>query len=468
MLIPLSRSPDFLLVFDRHITTYGNILSGTVSERRVTPILGNGPIRALRPGDGRSHPHWVQWERVVRNADYSMETLYIAREDGKVLYAEVGSSKMPALLDAGQLPHSVDKAFASLDLDSADVLVAAGTASDGCLSKIGSWEYEGHNVPWLKSNTFDLVESIPNWSPVADLAMTHLTNIQSPYERKRDSIFIANGRAPHGGITELRRGIRALIDEWWDGMRGCTRLSIIDYGRMPIPGQGYYAVLLVTLPPETLVLRAICANGVQQMEQIPGEDQSLEDGILRDETISAGLIADRVAVQVTLREARTLSRPGLAVIDSRAIPNSILSATTDPRMSYIAVAYREHNQPTLRVLQVTEDGHFSNELYYQLPYDPTCVQLMNIDGVPHVFVGTTDSSLCLLKISQLKLEPVCQFNLNTDTAAQRVSTVCESAVLLKSDDQHTILCGTRDGMLASFTLSASGSGKSMKQSSGKS
>lgn len=466
LLIPLSWSPDFLLVCDRHITTYKTILSGTL-DRIPTPIPTE--LTPLQPSDNKSQPRWVQWHRVARNDEYPKEALYIAREDGRVLYVDVPFSRVAEPHDAGQLLHPIDKGFACLDVDvdflnqlQPDVLVAAGTTSDGSLSKIGSWIGEGRNMDYLDSNAVDFVESIPNWASVNDVVITRLPGIRSPFERERDSIFITNGRAPQGSATELRRGIKAPVDIYSSGMAGCSNVAIIDYGGEPVTPEGRkstsYAVLLANMPPETLVLRFIRCNGEWQLDQV--SDESTEDGLLRsDETMSACILSEEASVQITRGEARTLSRPELVQLDTRPFSTPLIAATSEPNVNCIAVAYHENNQPTLHVIEVQQDGHFGRDARYdQLQCDPTCIKLMNLDGVIHVLVATTDSSVLLFGISQSGLEPVDSFNLQSGTISQDLSTVCDSAVLLASGDQRIILCGTRNGLLVGLPLKASASG----------
>lgn len=431
-------------------------------HRSSTPFQ-NEDLTFLRSGDGKCHPRWVQWERVARNEDFPKEAFYIAREDGNVLYMEIGPSNVIDISEGGQVQHSVDTAFASLDVDSGtlnrlqpDILVAAGTTSDGSLLKVGSWVGEGHNLSYLNNNTFAPVESIPNWTPTSDITFSSLAGFSSPYERERDGIFVATGRCPHGSVTELRLGFNALIDAYAGGFPGCTRLSIVDHGSEECLVDGrqitqHYAVLLVTIPPESIVMRIHLVNGQWNLEQI---SESVLDGVLHEETIAASLFSERIAVQITPDEARILERPALGRVDSYLFSNPLLAAAMNPKTSYIAVAFRDGMQPVLQTIKVVESGRFLASYRQELSCDPTCIENTSINDTPIILVATIDSTLQIFTIMDAGIILVRTLNLGPPG----MTHVCESVVLIGLGDQRTMLCGMRNGTVVSFALSLSDSG----------
>lgn len=411
-----------------------------------------------------------------------------------VIYSElIETSNTIETSEAGIWPYPMDKAFATLDVDISpmalsypDVLIAAGAASDGLLCKVGAYPTQ-YNLrkPFPASNTFSSVESIPNWAPIADLAVTRLLGVRSLHERERDAVFIANGRAPHGTISELRRGLNAVVDistKDMTGMTGCTGLWVIDYGSETshIDDKGmkqHYAVLLVTLPPESIVIRvsrtqrengsqqggswSTWEEGVWSSAQVPSDDEPVQDGILRDdETISACLLDEQFAVQITRKEARLLQRSNLARADSVTFSGlsldgnvNLLAAATGPRSPCLAVVFREDNSKIiLQVISILEHGAFGKTIRQKLDADPTCLELLDIEGVPHVFVGKADSSFVLFRIQESGvLFPVYDDVLDRGpTTGLRM--LCESAVLLHSGEVPVLVCGTRNGFLLSLFL----------------
>ncbi|KAF2122395.1 mono-functional DNA-alkylating methyl methanesulfonate N-term-domain-containing protein [Lophiotrema nucula] len=483
LLVPLNRSSDFFLVCDRHIAVYRNILSGT-RTRFLTPITESA-VETLRPGQSKTHPRWVQWDKVTRNPDFSKEAFYIVREDGRVLYTELGSTGGDAAtINAGQWPHPLDKAFASLDVDvpelalaNPDVLLAAGTASDGQLNKVGSWisEYRP-DISYADNNSFSYVESIPNWGPISDLAVLRLPGIKENLEWDRKAIVIANGRAPFGNISELRRGFNAQIGGIVAGFAGCTRLSIVRHAiyttRMhdgAVKESWRHATLIVTMPPESFVVQ------VSRTEEKTGDARSPGSWDFKPitdtpheincdaETISACILDDKYALQITSEDVRLLRLEDLQIAAHRLFtPTRALAATAKPGISFVAIILPQPNQQyLLQVLQILYPGEengqiaFGGDMEYVFESDPTCVELLGIAGESYVLIGLRDTSIWLFRIERTETESSSsQFHLELisrehcqDGIGLGLPTVCETAVALVNGSQAYIVYGMRDGVL---------------------
>ncbi|KAF2004601.1 hypothetical protein P154DRAFT_426022 [Amniculicola lignicola CBS 123094] len=473
LVIPLIHRPDFLLVCDRHISIHRNILSGT--PQRFTHPIRHDILRPLRPADGKFFPRWVQWDRAPRVGE--REGLYIAREDGQVMYADVRSDEV-ATSEAGKWPHALDRAFATLDADTPtlnmqnpDILVAAGVASDGQMCKIGAWvsEYSA-SATFGQNNNFMLINSIPNWAPILDLSVARPLSEHVPNAETRSSIFVANGREPHGTITELRSGLNAPVENYSVGMNGCTGLWIIDYGSEVLEVNGrrakeHYVVVLVTSPPESFVLRisrrtvpqmrgwevGAWDDGVWAIANFP-EYVPVQDGILRDdETILACVLSNRDVVQITRREVRLLYRPAFGIAASHEFPPSVflLAAAARFGIPFIAAAFRESGNVILQVRSIS-NGNFGDEIRQELPTDATCLDLFEVYGNAYIFVAIRNSMHIIFKVEHSGLTQVFG-NVNPDTDdTSDVSMVCESAVVLVYDGGITILGGMRNGTLLSI------------------
>jgi hypothetical protein len=493
LLIPLTHSSDFFLVCKQHISLYRNILSGTPTQQRSDFPAYILPPR--RPGDGTGTPLWVQWDKAPRNPTFSKEAFYIAREDGMVIYSElIDASSSIEISEAGIWPYPLDKAFATLDVDISpmalsypDVLIAAGTASDGHLCKVGAYPTQyNHQKPYHANNTFAPVESIPNWAPIADLAITRLSGLGSPHEQERDALFIANGRAPHGTISELRRGLNAPVDiptKDLIGMTGCTGLWVLDFGNRTLDDEHgirtkqYYAVILVTIPPASSVIRV--SRTQRDSGSVQGESWSnWEEGewtyeellvenephqgnnMCENETISACLLGEHFALQVTHNEARILRRPSLSRTDSLLFSSlasegnaNVLVAATGSKLPCLAVVFREgHSKIVLQIISVSEEGTFGKTIRHELDSDPTCLELFDIDGIPHVFVGKSDNSFVLFRIEQSGVLSLVYDDVLDEGSTSGLRMLCESAVLLESGETPVIVCGMRNGFLLSIFL----------------
>jgi hypothetical protein len=489
LLIPLLRAPDFLLVFDTHIAIYKDVLSGDPG-RFPTPIIA--PIHpSLLPGDSTFRPRWVAWDRAPRNPEFLKEAFYIAREDGRIMYAERGTDSVEQE-EAGDWPYRVDTAFACLSVDNSefsrqfpDVLIAGGIGNDGLLCKLGAWPAE---YPFASSysstNQLTYVEPIPNWTPLNDLSVTQLPGVRVPHERERFSIVVANGSAPHGEVSELRYGLQAVIDDSFGGMDGCTGIWNLDYGSQTVDDNDrsamqHYATFAITLPPQTLLIRitrtqresapGASKEGTWNATQIPTGNEPLNDGVLRDtETLSACVLSEHFALQVTRKGANILRRPDLHCHDSITYEGSILVAATKPDYSLIAIAFRESTVQSsentfLEIKQVGLDGRIVNPLRQairtSLMCDPTCMEIMDIEGRACVLVGTFDSELLIFRVNDDHiLSGILSDNLENAVVGEK-QVLLESAVMLTVRDSAMLVCATRSGYLLSSRLMKSSPGK---------
>jgi hypothetical protein len=483
LLIPLRRSPDFLLVFDEHVSVYKNVLSGDPACTKVP--IDPKMLLPLLPGDSRSRPKWTAWDKTLRNPDYPKEDFYLAREDGRVIHVGRGPAGTVEIDEVGQWPHRIDTAFACLRVDNSessqqypDFLIAGGAGNDSLLCKVGPWLVE-HSYHEPKTNSFSYVDSIPNWTPLSDFAVTKLSSPRAPDERQRASIFVADGNSPLGEISELRHGVQAIVDDSFSGVNGCAGVWVVDHGSHAVDIEGimtrqHYAILTITLPPETLVIRIVRTQiendadfsgawelGSWDKFQTPSNDDPLEDSLVREEeTISACPWTNDISIQITRREARTLLRPALRQVDVLAFDTSLLLAACRPAHPFIVIAFREQGCIFLEIVRVSGSGAFvrTDNFRHQLSYDPTCIEILRIEGVSHIFVSTFDSKIMLFKHYDNQTSLVMESSWDQDSASGS-QKLCESAVVLSSYCQHTLVCGMRDGTLLSSPLEMQDQGK---------
>jgi hypothetical protein len=483
LLIPLTRTPDFILVFGTHLSVYEDVLSG-VPQRTATSIFSDVLLPIL-PGDSKRSPLWVGWDKALRNPDFRSDAFYVAREDGRVMYVE-RAGRLTDMSDAGAWPCRIDTAFACLSVDNSefsqlypDVLIAGGVGNDSLLCKLGAWPAEySYTSQYPAMNQFQYVESIPNWTPMTDLCITGLGGPRAAHEHSRSSVFIANGSAPHGELTELRHGLQSLVDDSASGMHGCTGIWILNHGTQTVNGRErtarrHYATFAITIPPETLVIRVIRTQpesrpefsgawdeGVWEKIQIPTGDEEVDDGIIRDvETIAACSWSEHFAVQITRTEARILHRPTLHYRDSIAYISPLLLGAVKPSYPFIAIAFRESGCTYVDILKITQDGHLVKNApqtgRLPLETDPTCIELLDLDGIFYVFISTSDLRIMLLSVGdEGALQPVLQESMEI-IGFQGERMLVESAVLVSSNEKSILLCGTRNGYLLSSPLAVS-------------
>lgn len=163
LLIPLTMSTAFLLVFEDRIVTYTGVLHRPATSHVHWLDHMEGPEE---PGSSRAKPVFTQWARAMRREDHvsKQDNIFLCREDGVVRFLDISEEReIPHMLDsshkAGRLKVNVNTAFASLDLGIQfhDLLVAGGDMSDG-----GLWTFEPRRVPTKPMAKF------PNWTPTID------------------------------------------------------------------------------------------------------------------------------------------------------------------------------------------------------------------------------------------------------------------------------------------------------------
>ncbi|KAL5113983.1 hypothetical protein ACEQ8H_008129 [Pleosporales sp. CAS-2024a] len=414
------------------------------AERISVDDLPAAILPSLLPGDSRRSPRWVQWDKPPRNPDFTKEPFYVAREDGRILYLERGTSGSEvSMIEAGDWPHRIDTAFACLTVDNSefsqlypDVLIAGGAGNDGRLCKVGSWPYENSYASYTATHQFSHVDTISNWTPLTDLSVARPAGSSALHEHDRSSIFVANGSSPHGEISELRQGLQSLVDHSFSGMTGCTGLWVLDHGCQTVQLDGkaarqYYAIFAVTMPPETLVIHisrnqqhvrgeywGAWEDGVWRVEQIPNDSQPLDDGIMRDmETITACPWTDDFAIQITRSEIRVLNRSNLHQNNSMVCASPLLLAACKPGSPFVAIAFRESGSAYLQIVPISQDGQIADALLQSarmpLDHDPTCIEIFQVNGITFVLVGTFGSSMHILRLDgNGELFTVLQSSLN--------------------------------------------------------
>ena len=212
LLIPLQHLTAFMVVYEKHIAIYKDLLTGT--PRRYIQRLEDVKDPEEIGVSGRM-PVWVQWARPMRkltdNFTVDHDGIFLCREDGVVQYLSLlnGEHMLDSKHEAGRLGINVNTAFAVLDVgpNIADVFAVGGDMSEG-----GLWRTDICNEP------LDLTP-ISNWTPLNDVATVDIP-VGSSWgldcmmaadraKREEPRMWACTGRGRHGAITELRYGCAA-------------------------------------------------------------------------------------------------------------------------------------------------------------------------------------------------------------------------------------------------------------------
>ncbi|KAF7547792.1 hypothetical protein G7Z17_g7475 [Cylindrodendrum hubeiense] len=160
LLIPLRFNTAFFVVSEQCIGIVKCALEGT-PHFDLLPTNAPGQTKLHH---GAAEPLWTAWARPFRRQQYFEKTdiIYLAREDGVLIHVEIEASEIMnvSLTNAGAINTNISTAFTTAYDVFADVLIIGGDSGPG-----GIWKLPARS-------DLGQVSTIPNWSPVIDLATT--------------------------------------------------------------------------------------------------------------------------------------------------------------------------------------------------------------------------------------------------------------------------------------------------------
>ncbi|CCC08169.1 unnamed protein product [Sordaria macrospora k-hell] len=218
LLIPLTVGSAFIAISPEQVAVCTESLHGP-------PIFESLELDAPPKSPnhyGTGNPLWTAWDRPYRLPRYlkGKDCLYLAREDGIVVYIEVDEDhalERSTFIDAFKC--NISSAFAYLFDQYADVLVLGSDNGTGSV-----WKVCGTSL------AFTFV--VP---PTLDFAVTDSSGDKASELRAPGRIFAASGHGLTGCITEYRHGLKADIGlelEIGDGLKQAWLLNFSNtHGR---------------------------------------------------------------------------------------------------------------------------------------------------------------------------------------------------------------------------------------------
>ncbi|KAK2872057.1 hypothetical protein FQN49_002590 [Arthroderma sp. PD_2] len=463
VLIPLIHSTSFMVATHSTLSIYKNILN---SETTVTPI--NCPFPTLEDRPRSRNQIWTHWARARRNRtrNAQFDDIYLCREDGMVIYLEIGKSgDIERQSNLGSLGCNLDTAFAILPegYQAGDVLVTAGSMCGG-----GLFIEDARKPPRC-------IQRIPNWGPILDTVVIKAgrstTNKQPKGFQQEmglpfDRIFTCSGVGPeHGTISELRYGIEAQI-----GLSiehgACS--SILGVWGIPVPKAEGTLCLLTDPMLSSLIF--IPVSGSDEGYAMDEERSGLD---LDHQTLAAGITSDGVVIQVTDASIR-LSHVGIQQRSSTTWedPNdrAIIAFVSGAR-SLVAIAMRNGNDVRVELRKVNSDDNGSTCTLVGLPLaltqEPICFTIEQLGGKLYLLIGTGDGKLLVVAINGLD---GLTHHLERGIVMGKDDVdlpVCESLRLIstvgKDKTRVTLFCGLRSGHLIPFHITQEDSSFEMQQ-----
>ena len=449
LLIPLRMSAAFMLVTQQHITVYTGILTGPATWHKHTLQHHEDPEQ---PGSSRYLPIFSQWARVLRNENHvkTRDNIYLCREDGVVRFleiSEISDSMIDSQMEAGQLNVNTNTAFATLHLGGEyhDLLVVGGDLSNGVLFLF---------APRTGSK---LMSTIPNWTPMMDIAVTSVKQPEASTLPLAGSVkdhmrvFASTGRGPiHGEITEIRYGIEgAIVGELEHVGNAVTDIWVLHDS--PIK-----SVHVVVSSPTDTTLLTIGSDEAN----LPDADSQIELEY-NAPTITTGLTAEGCIVQVTATTiliTSTLDRRRRLVVDMK--DESVTSASIVTSSTYGCILLTTMQREAGNYLQCTRIRTDSEEIFLQhlgdpveLLTEPSCSSLQEIRGRICAFVGLLTGSL-LVFIRSNGVGPCLQVTFKHEFEGD--FAVCDSIATIVDENQGWLVCGLRNGSCQTLSLASEG------------
>lgn len=446
LLIPLTISTSFLLVFEDRIVAYTNILTGHATSYIHVLDHYEDPEE---PGISRAKPVFTQWARALRREDlfYMHDYIFLCREDGVVRFLEI-SDVLPNKIDsshaAGLLKANVSTAFASLDLGRQfpDLLVAGGDMSDG-----GLWLFEPRKVLTRP------LRKISNWTPAIDMAAAntsrHPRRALGPMNRSNERfepqkrIFVPTGRGSnHGAITEVRLGIEAsLLAETCEVERGLDQMWVLPDS---LSGSIHF---LLAYPTSTDFFSMHPADTMQDDDHdIPIDSEA--------RTLTAGLSEEGVITQVTATSIRAFQNDNFARKVAIDLENKTILKATILRSTacgcLLLAAVKAEDEVSLRLACIHIDG---DNIRVQglgesrsLSTEPSCLSLQEFQGEVLAFVGSLSGTLQLFRRVNAGLYAMAVHSLGGEFE------VCNSITMIHNSKNSYLVCGLRSGSVNTFRL----------------
>ena len=491
LLIPLKAFTAFIVVCEKCITLYKDILTGTPS--RYVQHLDRVKDPEEMGSSGRQ-PVWVQWARPMRRITdthtVDVDEIYLCREDGIVQYLTVNhvdDHMIDTTHNPGRLGTNVNTAFAVVDVgpNTVDLLAAGGDMAEGGLWRSSPRENLEH------------LRSIPHWTPLNHFiscsasaepssAAESVTNANHSL-RTQQRIFGCTGRGRHGAITELRYGheapeglgsldlpeevSREVLDLWvFHGFYG-------EAGRQHKEEErgNDTTYILIACPTRTFLLRVPLKQDPQNVPEALTVDLGLN---YNARTIAAGYTS-RGLIQVTESSIRATA---LSVRQEEALKmeqqddvklnKDLMDSESRARYCFnfedsrvVKACLYDTGEKTFILAAVQQGEEFYLQLgHLNASYEPTtsisphfqpsCLLLRSVGSRLLAFVGTLEKKLHVFDVDSNghSFEAISHYDF------QDAFAICDSLAIItrsNNDNEHLryiVVCGLRNGSLQTLHL----------------
>lgn len=461
LLVPLKKSAAFLLVSEKRMTIYKNILTGWAQAFTIPSDKENPE----EPGCSKLSPLWIQWARSMATGAHNkdQDNIYLCREDGTVHLLNLDETVEPTfqtIHPVGNLGINVNESFASVNLRfvkgedhvvGAEILLVGGEMSDG-----GRWSVGA-------GKECDRIEPFRNWTPLMDIASSdrakalaeaaESTEDAARSVQARGRFFASTGRgSKHGNITEIRYGVEAIRKGTLDLDSGITQLWVLDQ----IDGSNF---VLISYPTQTSLLRIH-----QDAETIDSVDSTYYLLDYDTMTIAVGMTMTGLIVQVT----RNSVLATMAKAEARSFyhqANILIAHVGSIRGSdselALFMAVQQEDIIRLHLGYLDTNGYNQIGPATAADFDPASLYLAYVGDEYYAFVGTVRSTLQVWRV-----DPQCGLTAFFTFTFDCEFSICASIAVLTAQldtadtaTENLVVCGLRNGAVDLLTWDFSWPGK---------
>ncbi|KAF3768013.1 hypothetical protein M406DRAFT_254924 [Cryphonectria parasitica EP155] len=485
MIIPLTVRSAFFAVSEGEVAYCADALQGSPSFEPCD--INRFPPSEFYTAD--DPPLWTAWSRPPRLYPYHRDRdfIYMAREDGVVIYLECDSDDILGASFYHGTFCSVSTAFASLAdefhdgeaLVNGETLVFGGDSGQGGVWRASSPAKMSPQLEQIVNNcqasprkVITKLCRIPNWAPAVDFVTTAEssrwdssdgvggTSIRgqrqdgqdrSSLEGIADSVYAAAGRAKDSSIVEFRYGLQANIGIELDLGTLIRRCFMFQDNALDLDS-GYHLLLSVAGRSALLSFDSrFTATSVRDVDQ----DQVFFD--LSSPTLLAARVDDETILQVTEKGSEfaslstRLSRflfPSLGLGNAN-VSDATLEGDVLAVISHTGSSFQLHTIK-LNARDLQAQHHYTTDFPEA---EVTSFSLCTLSG--QIYAA---ACLCLDKAVHLEFYSI--------TGQKRIGTVsleeCEFAtepptslvfVFEKTAGKAVLVAGSRDGLVATVGIS---------------
>lgn len=456
LMIPMARSPNFLLIHGDTVNVYTDILGGNPTMYNITNKQSNWDAEPTLPASSKRRPQFTAWSRVARVSGHQEEYVNFVREDGIVRHysrhAKTSAVPWGEIANSGHLDCHVDTAFAVFSpvSNGPDYVIAAGDMSCGELHSVGE-NYLRREPANEKMLAMEFVKqtSFHDWAPMMDMQITQAGD--------RAALTVISGRQPFGAVSEMRSGFEAQIT------------AMVDLSQLDESLLGANAMWTLT-DKVTGNVHCICSYPDQSIAVQVTRAGDVEPSSLQLDTEHETLYAGVCGPIPHSREASQSSRPVAIIVNTSTITLQHLDDEMEAVVSIPCpqpVIGATHCGDSLITAARTDVQQTALQLW-RLHADTIKVEPVGVPMIVHgelTALNAYASDNDTLVIAATRSEFIFVFsvvsNLHAglhllDKHALKGAIVHSIAMLPNLDGSNLLVCGTRDGCLSTLsTLSRS-------------